>query len=111
MCDGIFNGQLAKEITKLGTSLGNMVKLFIYQAMLLLGVCFFWGGRGGGGGLSWFNSCLFFTVFLTDVCIVVLFFFFLLQGHAEGSLSQHADGTSAWQMKLPTAVPAMGHSV
>ena len=49
MCDGIFNGQLAKEITKLGTSLGNMVKLFIYQAMLLLGVCFFGGGRGGGG--------------------------------------------------------------
>ena len=39
------------------------------------------------------------------------FFFFFLQGPVEGSFSRHADGTSAWQMKLPTAVPAMGHSV
>ena len=43
-----------------------------------------------------------------------LFFFFssfFLQGPVEGSFSRHADGTCAWQMQLPTAVPAMGHSV
>ena len=61
MCDGIFNGQLAKEITELGMSLGNTVKLFIYQAKLLLGVCFFLGGGEGEGDFH--GSCLFLLSF------------------------------------------------
>ena len=65
--------------------------------------------EGWGWGTFIVQFMLVFTVFLTDVCIFIFYFF--LQGPAEGSFSRHADETSAWQMKLPTAVPAMGHSV
>ena len=97
MCDGIFNGQLAKEITELGMSLGNTVKLFIYQAKLLLGECFFfWRGGGGGcGGGDFHGSCLFL---LFNRCLHCSSFFLLFsykdlrKAASVGMLMGHVHG-------------------